>query len=248
MLAKTSSKSVSRKDQSRKRRSEKESKSSAIDQTVNKTSISVHNGQLLQPSVYHAAAVPAPARTTWQPNLITAGGNSPYIQSTPYPALAPGTVRMNHSGAATMGLSVKPTGTHMTASTAFGTGTGTNTTLVLSQAGGEAASYKDYSRVSLQLVEQEGTPAPEKPSGKDDSFPVKLHQMLSEEENIEYICWLPHGRSWRIVKPKAFEAKVVPQYFKHAKYASFMRQVNGWGFKRITEGTDHNSYYHEVSY
>jgi hypothetical protein len=25
-----------------------------------------------------------------------------------------------------------------------------------------------------------------------------------------------------------------------------MRQVNGWGFKRITQGPDHNSYYHEL--
>lgn len=32
----------------------------------------------------------------------------------------------------------------------------------------------------------------------------------------------------------------------HAKYASFMRQVNGWGFKRIVSGNDHNSYYHEL--
>lgn len=33
---------------------------------------------------------------------------------------------------------------------------------------------------------------------------------------------------------------------RHAKYASFMRQVNGWGFKRIVSGNDHNSYYHEL--
>ena len=25
-----------------------------------------------------------------------------------------------------------------------------------------------------------------------------------------------------------------------------MRQVNGWGFKRIVSGNDHNSYYHEL--
>lgn len=32
---------------------------------------------------------------------------------------------------------------------------------------------------------------------------------------------------------------------RHAKYASFMRQVNGWGFKRVVSGNDHNSYCHE---
>ena len=35
-------------------------------------------------------------------------------------------------------------------------------------------------------------------------------------------------------------------FLRHAKYASFMRQVNGWGFKRIVSGNDHNSYFHEL--
>ena len=30
------------------------------------------------------------------------------------------------------------------------------------------------------------------------------------------------------------------------KFESFTRQVNGWGFKRITQGPDLNSYYHEL--
>lgn len=31
-----------------------------------------------------------------------------------------------------------------------------------------------------------------------------------------------------------------------SKFESFTRQVNGWGFKRITQGPDINSYYHEL--
>mmetsp|Transcript_41559 Transcript_41559/g.60818 ORF Transcript_41559/g.60818 Transcript_41559/m.60818 type:complete len:652 (+) Transcript_41559:255-2210(+) len=83
-------------------------------------------------------------------------------------------------------------------------------------------------------------------SGKEPPFPVKLHRILSNPEFRDIITWLPHGRSWRVLKPKAFEERVIPLYFRHAKYASFMRQVNGWGFKRITQGPDHNSYYHEL--
>jgi hypothetical protein len=103
---------------------------------------------------------------------------------------------------------------------------------------------------------------------KDPPFPLKLHQILSNPEFQEYICFNPHGRSWRILKPQLFEQVVIPLYFRHAKYASFMRQVNGWGFKRIVSistvfilkilsvfvtntavsiqvtGNDHNSYYH----
>jgi hypothetical protein len=111
----------------------------------------------------------------------------------------------------------------------------------------EMAKYKDYSRMPFELVHRD-VASINGASGKDPSFPMKLHQIISAQDHEEFItCWLPHGRSWRVVKPKAFEAKVIPLYFRHAKHASFMRQVNGWGFKRITQGPDQNSYYHEVS-
>mmetsp|Transcript_97682 Transcript_97682/g.146402 ORF Transcript_97682/g.146402 Transcript_97682/m.146402 type:complete len:377 (-) Transcript_97682:929-2059(-) len=81
---------------------------------------------------------------------------------------------------------------------------------------------------------------------KEPPFPLKLHQILSNPEYQDCICWLPHGKAWRILKPSAFEQVVIPHFFRHAKYASFMRQVNGWGFKRMVQGVEHNSYYHEL--
>ena len=84
--------------------------------------------------------------------------------------------------------------------------------------------YRDYSRLPCaeganSLVGTSST------SGKEPPFPVKLHKILSKLEFTDVVSWLPHGRSWRVLKPKAFEEKVVPLYFRHAKYASFMRQV-----------------------
>ena len=32
------------------------------------------------------------------------------------------------------------------------------------------------------------------------------------------------------------------QTLSHARYASFARQVNGWGFRRIDSGPDYNAY------
>ena len=61
--------------------------------------------------------------------------------------------------------------------------------------------------------------------GKDPSFPVKLHRILSNPDFCEVIIWLPHDSSWRVLKPKLFEERVIPLYFRHAKYARFMRQV-----------------------
>jgi len=77
------------------------------------------------------------------------------------------------------------------------------------------------------------------------SFPIKLHSILSNPRLSHIISWLPHGRSWRINNHKEFEQKIIPRYFRHRNLSSFMRQVNGWGFHRITAGLDRNSYYLE---
>mmetsp|Transcript_35147 Transcript_35147/g.81270 ORF Transcript_35147/g.81270 Transcript_35147/m.81270 type:complete len:370 (-) Transcript_35147:583-1692(-) len=76
-------------------------------------------------------------------------------------------------------------------------------------------------------------------------FPSKLHEILSNIEFEEIISWMPHGRSWKVHKPDEFVEKVAPQYFNQGKFGSFSRQVNRWGFRRITHGIDRNAYYHE---
>ena len=57
-------------------------------------------------------------------------------------------------------------------------------------------------------------------------FPAKLHYILSNPKYKDCVAWLPHGRAWRILKPKTFEKKVIPKFFRSFKYASFMRQVS----------------------
>jgi len=72
-----------------------------------------------------------------------------------------------------------------------------------------------------------------------------MHAILGRDDFRDIVAWLPHGRSWRVLKPREFEIKVIPMFFEHAKFSSFVRQANGWGFRRITQGKDRNSYYHE---
>ncbi len=102
--------------------------------------------------------------------------------------------------------------------------------------------YRDHSH----LVD----PDPSKPvtiPGRIPTFPAKLFAILSRPDLADIISWMPHGRSWKVHKPREFEVKVIPSYFDHAKFSSFIRQANGWGFKRVTtKGTDRNSHYHEL--
>ncbi len=101
--------------------------------------------------------------------------------------------------------------------------------------------YKDFSTVS-----DPDSLTPLTPPGRVPNFPAKMHAILSRSDLTEIVCWLPHGRAWKVLKPREFEVRVIPTYFEHAKFSSFIRQANGWGFRRITHGKDRNSYYHPL--
>jgi len=81
-------------------------------------------------------------------------------------------------------------------------------------------------------------------------FPYKLFDLLEHIDTVEpelshIISWLPHGRSFLVHKPNEFMKLVLPKFFNQ-KYASFQRQLNLYGFSRITRDcADRNSYYHE---
>lgn len=102
--------------------------------------------------------------------------------------------------------------------------------------------YKDYSHVK--------DPDPNTPvtaPGRIPNFPAKMFAILSRPELAHIVSWMPHGRSWKVHKPREFEVKVIPAYFEHSKFSSFIRQANGWGFRRMNRkgSPDRNSYYHE---
>ncbi|GAX10834.1 hypothetical protein FisN_31Hh041 [Fistulifera solaris] len=79
------------------------------------------------------------------------------------------------------------------------------------------------------------------------TFIYKLHATLDdvEQQGLSHVVsWQPHGRCFVVHDAKEFE-KILPQYFKLTKIASFQRQLNIYGFCRITKGVDRGAYYHE---
>eukprot|EP00549_Striatella_unipunctata_P019583 CAMPEP_0118709610 /NCGR_PEP_ID=MMETSP0800-20121206/22764_1 /TAXON_ID=210618 ORGANISM="Striatella unipunctata, Strain CCMP2910" /NCGR_SAMPLE_ID=MMETSP0800 /ASSEMBLY_ACC=CAM_ASM_000638 /LENGTH=352 /DNA_ID=CAMNT_0006613385 /DNA_START=70 /DNA_END=1128 /DNA_ORIENTATION=+ len=77
-------------------------------------------------------------------------------------------------------------------------------------------------------------------------LPLKLHIILSQEHFSDIICWMPHGRAWRILDTNRLEKEVLPLCFDSANYNSFNRIINAWCFRRITSGPDQGAYYHEM--
>ncbi|KAL3822412.1 hypothetical protein ACHAXA_007419 [Cyclostephanos tholiformis] len=77
-------------------------------------------------------------------------------------------------------------------------------------------------------------------------FPMKLYDILCNPQFHYAISWMSHGRSWKVLNKDYFMEEICPRYFAQTRYESFVRQVNGWGFKRMRrEGSDRGSYYHE---
>lgn len=77
-------------------------------------------------------------------------------------------------------------------------------------------------------------------------FPEKLIEVLERGDTASIITWLPHGRSFIVRDTKLFVAGILPRFFRQSKFMSFTRQLNLWGFKRITKGVDSGAYYHEL--
>ena len=75
------------------------------------------------------------------------------------------------------------------------------------------------------------------------NFPQRFYALM-ENDNSDYITWCKHGLSFRINDPDNFSSMVLPRYFKHDKLTSFQRQLNLYGFKRITKGEDLGAYFH----
>lgn len=86
-------------------------------------------------------------------------------------------------------------------------------------------------------------------SGSEQSFPMKLHYMLNdiEKDGLSHIIsWSSHGRCFVVHDQKLFVEKILCCWFRQSKIASFQRQLNIYGFQRLTKGPDKNGYYHEL--
>jgi len=93
--------------------------------------------------------------------------------------------------------------------------------------------------------------ADQKQRGDDlnnETFPHKLFRMLveaEEEGNESIVSFFPHGRAFSIYKPHDFVGEIMPKYFTTTRMSSFQRQLNLYGFRRITEGPEKGSYFHD---
>ena len=68
---------------------------------------------------------------------------------------------------------------------------------------------------------------------KIQPFVKKLKSILNEPTNKNLITWDEKKYTLVIIKPEEFSIKILPFYFKHCNFSSFIRQLNIYGFNKI---------------
>jgi hypothetical protein len=85
----------------------------------------------------------------------------------------------------------------------------------------------------------------------EQNFPLRLHYMLGELEkdgSDHVMSWLPHGRAFIVHDQGALARDLLPRWFQQNKYTSFQRQLNIYGFRRLTSGPEgsRGAYWHPL--
>lgn len=83
---------------------------------------------------------------------------------------------------------------------------------------------------SSDLTQKKDSPAKSRPA-----FVVKLWLMVNDEANSEHIHWSSLGKGFRVVNREMFMQKVLPKYFKHLNFLSFVRQLNMYGWHKVQD-------------
>ena len=74
--------------------------------------------------------------------------------------------------------------------------------------------------------------------GVTEPFPEKLHKMLEATEKEgkgDIVSFFSHGRAFAIHQPRKFVSDIMPRFFNQSRLTSFQRQLNLYGFKRISQ-------------
>lgn len=64
-------------------------------------------------------------------------------------------------------------------------------------------------------------------------FLLKTYEMVDDRYTNSVVSWSQNGRSFVVWNPPEFARDLLPQYFKHNNFSSFIRQLNTYGFRKI---------------
>ncbi|XP_044512398.1 heat stress transcription factor A-4c-like [Mangifera indica] len=72
--------------------------------------------------------------------------------------------------------------------------------------------------------------------GSSNSLPpflAKTYDMVDDLSTNSIVSWSPSNRSFVVWNPPEFARDLLPRFFKHNNFSSFIRQLNTYGFRKV---------------
>ena len=66
-------------------------------------------------------------------------------------------------------------------------------------------------------------------------FIVKLYELVNDEQSKHLICWSREANrpGFVVLEPVQLASSILPKFFKHSNFSSFVRQLNIYGFHKV---------------
>ncbi|BGP24812.1 heat shock transcription factor [Rhodotorula toruloides] len=85
---------------------------------------------------------------------------------------------------------------------------------------------------------------PQTAGGKSQaSFVHKVWAMLEDPSLRKYIAWSEDGKSFLVFNPSEFAREVLPRYFKHSNFSSFLRQCNFYNWSKVNDALSSSNHF-----
>jgi hypothetical protein len=85
-----------------------------------------------------------------------------------------------------------------------------------------------------------------KPKSNVPAFLVKTYDILENPQYSDIISWSKDGTAFIVKNINEFSDKVLPKYFKHNNFSSFVRQLNMYDFHKSKQDSKENEFKHKL--